>query len=233
MEIVDSIDIETTAARENTENWDNYVNDAFYDDVSGLQQLASKAGLLTGCDVKALSGYWQTANNILDVSSAFGRVVSSLLQQGFKGQITAIERNNRQYQYLKNNFGKSAHILQKDLHHLNDLSENFDVIFFLWSGLADFSRVEQPSIINNLAKLLDRERKLIIDTMPMNTKPLGTEEFARQSFLTRGKTGVVRTYEATYEEIELYAHQAGLNILELIRCQTDTNRMRWLYVLSR
>lgn len=214
--------------------WSNYENNAFYQEIKpeGLQKLAMKAGLLTGCDIKLLKPYWQQAEKILDVGSGFGRVVDALLACQFNGEITAIERNELLYQHIKKQHQNKVKLFNKDIHELHYITEQFDVIFFLWSALADFSPDEQPVILSELAKLLTQGGKLIVDTIPHDVKPLDTEEFAQRSFLTRASNEVVHTYEPTYDEMMRYATESGLNNCELLHCTTDTSRIRWLYVLS-
>ncbi|MCW5589692.1 MAG: class I SAM-dependent methyltransferase [Legionellales bacterium] len=215
-------------------HWTNYDNDPFYQSLSGegLRTFAKKAGLVNGCDIKLLKPYWENAQSILDVTSGYGRVIHALRSQNYLGTIIGIERNQAQYESAKQYVGQDALLIHGDIHDLTVIQQKFDVILLLWSGLAEFHPSEQPLIIRNLAKKLNPNGYLIIDTIPMNVKPLGTEEFAYRSFLTRVNDSVVHTYEATYDEIELYANQANLNQIKLITVETETQRTRWLYVLS-
>ena len=216
-------------------SWCNSDNDRFYSEIKaeGLKKLAAKAGLSKGCDVQKLQPHWINAKTILDVGSGYGRVVNSLLDLGFKGHITATERNPEQLAQLSTIESANLTIVPIDISNINKLNRKFDIILYLWSGLADFPKNRQSTIIRMLAELLNKDGKIIIDTMPMNTLPLDTEEFDQQSFLTRSNNHVVHTYEPSYAEIQKYAMSNGLNHLELMHCKTDTNRERWLYVLVR
>jgi|GEM_PF-730814 phospholipid N-methyltransferase len=214
--------------------WSNYENDAFYEEIQpeGLQKLSLKAGLSTGCDIKMLTPYWSTANSILDLGAGCGRAIDALLKNGFKGEITAVERNTSFFQHLKEKYKNEVSLLQTDIHDCNQIDSRFDVILMLWSGLADFSPEEQPVIFRKVSTLLNKGGKIIIDTMPVDVKPLQTEQFAQQSFLTRAKHSVVNTYEPTSEEIKQYANDNKLYSIELLHCITDSNRTRWLYVIG-
>ncbi len=215
--------------------WNNRENDAFYEDikVEGLKKLAQKAGLATACDVKLLSPYWQNANSILDAGAGYGRALAFLLESGFQGPITALERNNTFFQYLKTRYHTQVTLIHDDLKNCDRIKKQFDVVLLLWSALAEFAPKDQKKIVFQLAKLLNKNGKLIIDTLPTNiNKPLDTEEFGEQFFLTRTKESIVRTYEARQDEIEYYAKHSGLSNVEVKECLTDTNRIRWLYILS-
>ena len=230
------IDSTSKTAKETQESclWKNSENNNFYAEikVDGLMKLATKAGLLNGCDIRTLKPYWINSSNLLDIGSGFGRVVSALLENKFRGNITAIERNDEQYTYIAKKFGHNIRSIHADIRALYYFKERFDTILFLWSGLADFSSQEQPTIVKTIANLLNKNGTLVIDTMPMDLKPLDTEQFGKQSFLTKAENSIVHTYEPSYTEVQSYAKSCGLTILELIRCKTDTNRERWLYVLG-
>ena len=214
--------------------WSNQDNDAFYTEIGvpGIAQVAHKAGLVEGCDVKCLRPYWMHAQDLLDVGSGFGRVVQALLSQGFQGNITAVERNAEFFAYMLQQFGGCVQNIQADTHELSALDVRFDTILFLWSGLADFAQSEQSNIVKILATLLKPGGFLAIDTIPMAVQPLDTEEFGAQSFLTRADHSLVRTYEPSSVEIAAYAEAAGLVMETQLSCRTDTNRQRCLYVLK-
>lgn len=220
--------------KNNKQNWENTSNNAFYEEVkaNGLGQLAKKAGLSSGCDIKLLTPYWENAKKILDVGSAYGRVIGALLTMGFKGEITGIERSAAMHKHAQDKF-PNVNIIHGDIQSQLPLSNRFDVIFFMWSGLADFPQHQQQTIVNMLANMLSKNGRLIIDTMPMKVQPLDTEAFARQSFRTKAEKSVVQTYEPTDIEIKKYATSSNLKLIELLHCKTDTDRTRWLYVLGQ
>ena len=217
-------------------DWKIEDNNAFYDEIrpEGLQALSIKAGLATGCDIKLLKPYWEQAEKILEVGCGFGRVIENLLTNGFQGEITAIERNPSMYQFTNAHYHDKIHaILNTDVFELDHPKAYFDVIFFLWSGLADTPPHRQTLAVKILASLLNKTGRLILDTMPMHTQPLDTEVLEKQSFQTKAAHSAISTYEANYDEMNRYAAQSGLSLLKLLHCKTDNNRERWLYVLTR
>ncbi len=217
------------------EAWCNLDNNAFYEEVrpKGLQALAEKAGLLEGCDIEHSQLYWRDAKSILDAASGFGRVVDALRKYQYSGSITAVERNHAQYQYLKQQYGQQATVLQGDITQLPQAMQKFDVIFLLWSGLADFSKQEQPKIVEALSNRLSENGKLIIDTLPPTVTPLDTVQLTPQSFLIKAKHASVRAYKPNYREVKQYVERCHLQIADLLVYQTTTQRYRWLYIITR
>lgn len=214
--------------------WKNEDNNLFYEEVSfdGLQKLAIKAGILEGCDVLSVKKYWEESQYILDACSGFGRVPKALNKNGFSGEILAVERCSEQFLELNKSCSEYTTTVHGDIYFLKNVKAKFDAIFLMWSGLADFPPYQQSEIIGLLSEVLSDNGKIIIDTMPMNVQPLDTEEFTQRSFLTRAENSVVRTYEPTDEEIQKYAEACHLSVIDVVHCKTDTDRLRWLYVLA-
>lgn len=216
--------------------WDNDDNSAFYEalKVEGLKKFAEKAGLSTGCDMRELRAYWSTAKSILEAGTGYGRVIDYLIKNQYQGTITAIERCNMLFQYLKTRFCQyeNINLLQTDIRYLSNSNSHFDLILYMWSGIADFSYKEQPFVIKKLAKLLQKNGKLVIDTLSMNIVPLGVKKLGDQLYLLKVNDFHKYIYEPNSYEIEYYAKNAGFANIKRISYQTDTLRERWLYILS-
>ncbi len=216
-------------------SWSNYDNSDFYENINiaDMQELAAIGGLSTGCDIEKLKPYWSKAKSILEVGAGYGRVIQSLLNNNFSGKITAIERSNILFQNLQQHYGDNVALLHNDIHNCQNIDDTFDIVLFLWSGIADFLPIEQQHIINNLAKLLNNGGKLILDTMPDKTTPLGMEKSKIQRVYKQIHNDcVVYTYSISIEEIDSYAQSAGLTNVRHIPYMTDTGRARLLHILS-
>jgi len=215
-------------------DWTNDDNDAFYTavNVEGLKALAEKGSLADGCDVRALKPYWESANTILDAASGYGRVIETLLQEGFQGEITAIERNAVLYEHLQSHYANRVTLHKLDLHNCSAITERFDVILFLWSSLADFAPMEQAAIVQQLAKLLAPQGILILDTMPVGVVPISGKSINRQLFSIKKNCSIVYAYISTLQEIQDYAIAAQLVLLENFELTTQTARIRHIYILG-
>lgn len=217
--------------------WNNSDNNAIYETIKaqGLQQLAQKGGLSTGCDMKQLIPYWSVAESVLEVGAGYGRIIDYLLKQSFQGTITAIERCNALFEYLKNEFTKynNVDLLHADIRYLTNCDKQFDLILMLWSGIADFSPKEQRLIFAKLAKLLNEKGKLVIDTLPASIIPLDMKQGRVKKVYKQEINGVtVYTYSMSLEEIDNYAQLAGFTNIEHKIYHTDTGRERLLHILS-
>ncbi len=169
----------------------------------------------------------------MEVGAGYGRVISYLLDHSFSGKITAIERCNTSFNYLKNQFSHHTNVklVQGDIHDCDKITEKFDLILFLWSGLADFSQSEQPNIIKTLSLLLKKNGVLIIDTMPADTIPLNMKQLSKQSnYVLNIRNAIVYTYSASLKEINKYASLSGFTDVKHVLYLTETARKRYLHI---
>lgn len=219
-------------------NWNNYDNKAFYKKIKegGLREYALKAGLSTGCDVKILTPYWSKVNSILEVGAGYGRVIEYLLNQKYSGKITAIERCETMIDFLKINYSKeNVTILHNDIHDIDTINfkEKFDLILWLWSGIFDFTSLEQEKIILSFSRLLNENGKLIIDTLPENALIVGTKEKEKtREYKVELANSIVYMHWPSQKEINEYAYLAKFNKITLINYFTDNNRERVLQILE-
>jgi phospholipid N-methyltransferase len=215
----------------------NEKNDAFYTalEAKGLQQIAEKAALATGCDLHLLESYWSKAKSILEVGAGYGRVINYLLQQHFQGKITAIEKNSTFFKYLTEHFNQYAnvHLLQGDILYSHNITERFDLILYMWSGIADFPPREQLEIIKKLKKLLQENGHLIIDTIPANIIPINSKQIGANAYLLEINNNASHlAHSLTKHEIESYAAKANFSNVCCIHYKTAIGRKRISYILS-
>lgn len=220
----------------NAFNWNNYDNAEFYEKVTpeALEKIAFERGLSNGCDIKALKAFWENANHILDAGGGYGRVIDALFQNGFNKSVTAIERSAIFYRHLDEKYqgNQQVKLVKTDLHDLSILNEKFDVIFFLWGSLGDFSKIEQPRIIQGLAEKLQPEGKLIIDLAATETNPKELKTREDGIVYLDTEFSPVYHYQPSEEEIALYAKKAFLKIYTTLKIKTENNNYRRIYVLS-
>lgn len=214
--------------------WTNYDNDAFYTavDVEGLKEFAKKGGLDDGCDVLAIKSYWESAKSILDVGSGYGRVIEALLKNNFSGKITAIERNAKFFNYLKQQYSDRVTLHNLDIHDCSSITERFDVILFLWSSLADFPFAEQSLIVQQLASLLAPQGLLIFDSIPFGTVPIEGSFLNKQLSVIKRNANKVYIFAPILQEIQQYANSAKLNLFNTVKIITSTNRVRNIHILG-
>jgi 2-polyprenyl-3-methyl-5-hydroxy-6-metoxy-1,4-benzoquinol methylase len=217
--------------------WRNKDNNAFYDEiqVAGLQNYAKVAGLETGCDVAALKPYWEHAQSILEVGAGYGRVIKALREQGYQGDITAIERNKYLYDYTQQHYADTATILQQDIMDLDpNTLPKFDVILILWTGFSEFSPEEQPITMKKLINMTNSNGLLVIDLLPKNILPLKTKHIREKYvYILEAKKNInITIYIKDHLELKRYISNSKFKSIKTIKLTTSTQRKRLLHIID-
>ena len=215
-------------------SWSNDDNREFYRSITEkeLRTIAIEGGLHSGCDLNNLVEFWKNASSILEIGAGYGRVIDYLIKHNYQGEITAIEQAEDLYAYLQTCFGQQANVIHANLMNIELGARKFDLILWLWSGLADFPKQHQALVIKKLTKHLVEGGTLIIDTFAMDEMPLYSKQLAKRNytFCIDGRKKYI--YEPNKKEIRKYAIDAGLYTYKCIDCYSDINRKRYLHVLS-
>ncbi|MFN3234938.1 MAG: class I SAM-dependent methyltransferase [Gammaproteobacteria bacterium] len=238
IEIEDTVSLTSTtdSTQDNNARWSNQDNAAFYENVTaqGLQELAEKAGLCAGCDIDPLWSYIKNASSLLEVGAGYGRVIDALLKRQFAGKITALERSQSLFTYLQDRFSHD----QVDLHYADILSycektvKKFDVILFLWSGIADFPQDEQLELVRVLSRRLRKNGMLIIDALPGFVVPLCSEKTSfKDAYKLSHNNSVVYMQNIFFENIKKYARISKFKKIGSYSYFTDSDRERMTYIL--
>ena len=116
---------------------------------------------------------------------------------------------------------------------LNSKFEKFDLILWLWSGMADFSPSEQKTSVKKLASYLSTNGKIIIDVLPNTITPLKTTKHSNQKINILNVDGSdIHIYSISVEEIEDYSKFVGLGDICHIGYLSSIKRQRIIYILS-
>ncbi len=216
--------------------WSNKDNNAFYEAVKadGLKGFAQVGGLKT-YDMDILKPYWSQAQAILEVGAGYGRVIDYLLQHQFKGTITAVEQCNALFEYLEEKFGsyRNVNLIHENILKL-DSGGHFDLILLLWGFISDFSPREHLSLFEQSFRLLRRKGKLVVDTIPVNVKPLFGKKCGKRGNLYSIDVdkASINGYLPEKLEIESYAQEAGFSNMVDLSFKTDVDRVRLLYIFD-
>ncbi len=216
--------------------WTNYDNISFYETITleAFQRLALIAGLANCCDLTLIQSYISKTTSILEVGAGYGRVINHLIEQNFSGKISAIERSNKFYKILSSKYHNKAKILQMDIHDLDPLKQKFGLVLWMWSGMADFAKSEQPLILSKLMSLVKKDGFLIFDTLAHSSVPLNAIYNKGQEFTITSNGDIAnQTYSASLKEIETYATKIGYKKVQHIEYKTDTGRTRFLHIIHK
>ena len=215
--------------------WSNKDNNAFYEAVKadGLKELARKAGLVSGCDMKVLTPYWSKVESILEVGAGYGRVIDYLLGHRFKGAITAVERCNALFEHLETQFGehKNVHLVHQDILEL-DTTHRFDLVLLLWGCCANFSPSEQSFVVKKLSTMLKRDGKLVVDTVFADFVPLESKKISNGYYLINANGSLMNFHLPSAKKITCYAQDDGFSNISHVNYETDNKLQRQLYILA-
>lgn len=222
-----------TLIKDDLHRWSNTDNTQLYENLplEEFYKIAFSGGLDTGKDIQMLMKYINSAGSILELGAGYGRILNHLITRGYKGKLTAIERSEKLVQWLQSQYQHCATIQHGSIMELNS-KEKYDLILWMWAGLAEFSKPEQMAVFEILAPCLTLHGKIIFDMIPHDKTAPNAIEVQPQEQIIKTNYGTDHCYVPSEEEIHFYAEHAHLKIAEKIPYQTLPNRTRWLYVLS-
>jgi phospholipid N-methyltransferase len=217
-----------------THSWSNIDNSHYYEHVPYAIQKGFTiiGGLDVFSDLKLAKKYIDNAKSILEVGAGYGRVVDYLLQNNFRGKITAIEKSTKFFALLQSKYSNRVNLNLDDIATFTT-KEKFDLILWMWSGISDFSKDEQIFVLRHLFNLLTDEGILILDTFSHSIKPANAITSHEQSYIIHVDECTLYGYIPSPEEVNGYSNHVGFKKVEYLPYKTVTNRDRALYILTR
>ncbi len=215
-------------------SWSNLDNAAFYENVTidKMQEIAGSAGIDAHCDLKLLDPYITQADSILEVGAGYGRVLDYLTNIGYQGKITALERSVNLCHILQKNHSSNANIIQGDLIDIQ-LEQRFDLVLWLWAGIADFTITEQALIVEKLFSLVTKDGFLMLDTLDTTANIIGAVHSDGQQHVINLNGAEISVYGPSINEIKRHALKASFASTNHISYKTTTGRNRLLHILRK
>lgn len=215
-------------------SWVNADNANFYNNVpiDFFVKVAAQGGLDNGCDILAINQYIKKAESILEVGAGYGRVIDAVLKQGFCGRLTAIERNPVLYEHLQEKFGNKVKIIFDDI-ACATLPNKYDLILWMWTGICEFSKIEQCSVVNNLSKSLNTNGFIVIDVIPSECATQNAMDCDKHNRIITTPYGNNYCYLPDSFEIKEYANYSQLKQCKKIIYTTKTNKMNHLHIFQK
>ena len=213
--------------------WSNINNQELYNKmpIENFRSIAKQCGLADGCDINMISQFINAADSILEIGAGYGRALQQILNNGYKGKLYAIERVPLLYNHLISTFQNNIKVFNMDLLKLK-LTQQFDLILWLWTGLYEFSKSEQPTAMSILKSLLNKNGHIVIDLIPPERKANNAIELSKQIHMIETEYGKNYGYFPTPAEINEYANNLDLQIAQKIPYETRTKRKRHLYIFT-
>ncbi|MCL5261539.1 MAG: class I SAM-dependent methyltransferase [Gammaproteobacteria bacterium] len=216
------------------QDWNNFCNAEFYAKLTSkeMEELANVAGLSDCHDLQLIIPHIINAQSVLEIGAGNGRVLKCLIKHGFR-DISAIERDRKFCDILGKEFGKDVAIHCTDLHNFNT-EKKFDAILWLWSGIVDFSRDEQYTILSRLSSLLTPGGVIAIDTVSQTPKPSKYYVYIKgKDYIIKIGDKIIFGYNPSRTDIKKYIEGSNTYIKCSKKYATISGRKRIFYILSK
>lgn len=215
-------------------SWLNIDNAELYEKMplDFFKNFAIQGGLDSCNDVAAIKGYINNAGSILEIGAGYGRVINFILQQNYSGKITAIERNNKLYKHLEQGYSNKVTLVNADIQQMK-LTNKYDLMLWMWTGICEFSKPEQQAVIKLLADYLAPKGFLIIDIVPIEFKTQNTVDSDQHNRVIPTPFGNDYGYFPDHSEMMEYIDNANLALHEQRIYHTSTNKEDHLYIIRR
>lgn len=214
--------------------WTNKDNLDYYENipVELLQHYAAIGGFDNGCDVDVIyDDYIVHSTSILDVGSGYGRVLQHLLNRGYTGKITAIERSKKLYDFMLNKFANKVEILNCSVDDFI-CGTPFDIVLWMWSNISEWPQQEQAKELRLLSSFCKPGGFLILDTISHSITPINVTTYQTQSYVAETEYGTAYGYIPSLDEINGYAKEIGAISIKNIPYKTSTGRDRFIHILG-
>lgn len=213
-------------------------NVSFYNAID-MRAFASSAGLDACPDLEVVETVLapdRRRTRVLEVGAGYGRVARRLIEKGY-ARVFAIERSTAADAIEGDLAGAVADgrltVLRQDVRQFAS-DERFDLILWMFSGIADFSPGEQRAVLANLTAHLAPGGRLVLDLPP---------EVKTNATRVEGKTQVIEipglpTYHGTVPtgvEIQRWADGLGFRNSQRLPYRPlaeQPERDRCLYVFT-
>jgi phospholipid N-methyltransferase len=219
-----------------TDRWGTSNNIDFYENLSPqrLIEASESVGLDTCCDLKLIEPYIGNTSSILEVGSGYGRVVSYVLDAGYRGEFYAIERSKTFFNYLQKKFSSDVNLINGDIVDY-PFTRKFDLILWLWAGFIEFSTKEQKSLFTKLSSLLNLGGIVIIDVVPTSFSPPNSKTIDEQHYVVHlpPTKASCYCYVPSIYDFLYYAASSCLEYSQSKLYVTPKNRQRILQVFTK
>lgn len=165
------------------------------------------------------------------MAGGYGRVTKRLINNGYQGKIHIVERSQCYYEHLIKHYSHRAYITQQDIQHFCPI-QKVEAVLWMWSGIGDFSKKEQLSILKRICTWLKPGGTLVLETILHTSVPNNATINEGQSFVIFTEYGTFYGYKVSAEEIQEYGEQLGFKYIKHINYLTPLGRPRVVHILS-
>ncbi len=212
----------------------NDSNKQFYNTVplDVFQSLTQQGGFDECIDLELIEKDIPTSASIIEVGAGYGRCVDFLLNRKQEAKILAVEQSPQLSKVLEDKYKNqpSVQVINDDIKTVV-IPDKADVVLWLFSGLLDFSKEEQPVVLKRLRSFLKNDGKLFIDIPQLAALTIAKYTSAQDIFMET-PYGNISTFLPSVKEMEAYALQAGFSKVAVTDYHTSTEKKRSIYMLE-
>ena len=212
----------------------NDSNRIFYNTVplEVFQSLTQQGGFDECIDLELIEKHIAASASIMEVGAGYGRCVDFLLKKKQEAKILAIEQSPQLSKVLLDKYKNQpkVQVLHEDIKTLV-LSDKMDIVLWLFSGMLDFGKEEQPVVLKRLRSFLKDDGKLFID-IPQLAELTVAKYTSAQDIVMETPYGNITTFLPAWRDIENYASQAGFSKVSVIHYNTSTEKKRSIFTLE-
>ncbi|MBC7487653.1 MAG: class I SAM-dependent methyltransferase [Cytophagaceae bacterium] len=212
----------------------NDSNRIFYNAVplDVFQSLTKQGGFDECIDLELIEKHIATSGRIMEVGAGYGRCVDFLLKNKQESQILAVEQSPQLSKVLLEKYKNQpkVQVINADIKTL-DVPDKMDVVLWLFSGMLDFGKEEQPVVMKRLRSFLKENGKLFID-IPQLAELTVAKYTSAQDIVMETPYGNITTFLPSFNDMETYASQAGFSLVSVIHYNTSTEKKRSIYMLE-
>ena len=149
-------------------------------------------------------------------------------------KFTQQSTDNRLYtscEYLKKIYQHKINIIHDSIKNFNP-AEKVDAILWMWSGIGDFAKEEQLSILKHVNSWLKSDGVMVLETLLYTLEPTNATNNEGKIFVINSHHGIFYGYKPSVEEMQAYGEQLGFKSIKHIYYKTDTQRDRILHIFS-
>jgi 16S rRNA A1518/A1519 N6-dimethyltransferase RsmA/KsgA/DIM1 with predicted DNA glycosylase/AP lyase activity len=212
----------------------NDSNKKFYNTVplDVFQSLTQQGGFDECIDMELIEKYIAVSAHVMEVGAGYGRCVDFLLEKKQDAKILAVEQSPQFSKVLTEKYKDQSRVqvINEDIKTLV-VSDKMDVVLWLFSGMLDFSKEEQPVVLKRLRSFLKNDGRLFID-IPQLAELTVAKYTSAQDIVMETPYGNITTFLPSLKDMEAYASQAGFSKVTAINYNTSTEKKRSIYILE-
>lgn len=212
----------------------NDSNKIFYNTVplDVFKSLTQQGGFDECIDLELIEKDIPAAASIIEVGAGYGRCVDFLLAKKQTANILAVEQSPQLSKVLLDKYQNQprVQVINDDIKTL-EVSDKIDIVLWLFSGMLDFGKEEQPVVLKRLRSFLKNDGKLFVD-IPQLAELTVAKYTSAQDIVMETPYGNITTFLPAFADIEGYASQAGFSKVSVIHYNTSTQKKRSIFMLE-